>query len=140
MDVESSEDLNDTATSRAGSASSGAGMRDDVIDLFEELEEARNTLTQIREIMQQASTPSRDVGGRHILNGSSHKGELFLLSMASNESFVRPSVNVTCDPTCALFCTVNHRSVPLFFSHFSSRAHVRGREARGQRAAPLEPQ
>ena len=43
-----------------GGVPPGAGMREDVIELFEELEEARNSLAQIQALMQELAKQEKN--------------------------------------------------------------------------------
>ena len=55
-----------------GGVPPGAGMREDVIELFEELEEARNSLAQIQALMQELPKQGRNESITY-----NHKGEYF---------------------------------------------------------------
>jgi len=45
-----------------GGVPPGAGMRDDVIEIFQEMEEARNSLAQIQALMEQVPEPKIQIG------------------------------------------------------------------------------
>ena len=52
-----------------GGVPPGAGIREDVIELFEELEEARNSLTQMQALMQELPKQEKNSSITH-----NHKG------------------------------------------------------------------
>ena len=57
-----------------GGVPPGAGMREDVIELFEELEEARNSLAQIQALMQELPKQGRNESITY-----NHKGEYCIM-------------------------------------------------------------
>ena len=57
-----------------GGVPPGADMREDVIELFEELEEARNSLAQIQALMQELPKQGRNESITY-----NHKGKYYLI-------------------------------------------------------------
>ena len=50
-----------------GGVPAGAGVREDVILIFEEVEEARNNLAQVRMLIERAPEPKRAPSGKYII-------------------------------------------------------------------------